>query len=877
MKEKLLSSVHDKREYLEMSPEANYAGVENSMMSTTSKYKSGSVVGQESSLPRREVDYYLNPTELFRWINYRRWDGAKSRTVSHPEECSTWIVSKNSSDGKVLWRRLPLHLVCMQASSAGQGNNNSSQEDGIEPINNSKGNSLNKGQNNMEDLIATLLQSYPEGASSPDHEGMLPLHLAALHGASERVLNSLLAVFPDAPNSRDSFGRTPLDVLKESPPGPHREPKIRVLERARETIDRMVSSVKRQSQNEISAVQQSAANERVASQRIIMRLEGELAEQKMMMENIENANNGKESRFESLRGEKDGLGAQLKESLAEKERLRKERNEILEKNQELRITIERHDTVVEKVKKGNADDRIKQGDQIANLRSDVATAKAMNEALEGQLRSRFTSEEFLSSSIVELEAGIQDLKKKYDTLLANYEEREREYTSETSHMRKNVEDLTKRNVTMQSRISDLNKEMSKLLASHSSLNAEQERLMEITVRYEMDMLDEMRSERERMMHVVTKQKQTYETMFTDQIRILEDGAKKEREIQTSVLGERERGMKQIDKLKDEFKAANAAERERKLQEAARMNSTQKSYLSSIKSAASASASMPRPSSRNMEKKHVSTTFAGEKSPVHGRRVPPSPDPSLLASRREPLLRQDTVRQAPPRGSSPYEHRQQRNLSSNPHHRRKPKSSSTFESIDVMEKHRKPYHSRLHQKSSNDSMNDVDISMSDSDMLGPTREGHLMRLLEGRAENNKSARSAASPIIPKTRRGNTPRSDYPVDFTLEASYGGPNRTPPEIRSPPSPQLFHHNDSRRPSNKYDSYSVNDESLSSEEGMPYGFETPLNQHQRPPSISQKESTGNFVPAFSKSVSRGESEDEYHPAHLHSHRHVRGDIVEF
>ena len=41
----------------------------------------------------KEVDYYLNPTELFRWINYRRWDGARSRAQSHPDESSTWIVS----------------------------------------------------------------------------------------------------------------------------------------------------------------------------------------------------------------------------------------------------------------------------------------------------------------------------------------------------------------------------------------------------------------------------------------------------------------------------------------------------------------------------------------------------------------------------------------------------------------------------------------------------------------------------------------------------------------------------------------------------------------------------------------------------------------
>ena len=60
-----------------------------------------------SSSSVKEVDYYLNPTELFRWINYRRWDGAKTRAQSHPDECSTWIVSRHNADGRILWRTCP--------------------------------------------------------------------------------------------------------------------------------------------------------------------------------------------------------------------------------------------------------------------------------------------------------------------------------------------------------------------------------------------------------------------------------------------------------------------------------------------------------------------------------------------------------------------------------------------------------------------------------------------------------------------------------------------------------------------------------------------------------------------------------------------------
>ena len=70
-----------------------------------------------------------------------------------------------------------------------------------------------------------LLDAHPEAASSPDDQGMLPLHLAVANSAhpNENVLNLLLMAHPTAADAKDNHGRTPVDLLGEkAETGPHR-------------------------------------------------------------------------------------------------------------------------------------------------------------------------------------------------------------------------------------------------------------------------------------------------------------------------------------------------------------------------------------------------------------------------------------------------------------------------------------------------------------------------------------------------------------------------------------------------------------------------------------------------------------------------------
>jgi len=57
---------------------------------------------------------------------------------------------------------------------------------------------------------------YPEGAQKKDDQDMLPLHLACRNGASKGVVLTLLNVYPDALDSVDRKGRTPMELIQAS-------------------------------------------------------------------------------------------------------------------------------------------------------------------------------------------------------------------------------------------------------------------------------------------------------------------------------------------------------------------------------------------------------------------------------------------------------------------------------------------------------------------------------------------------------------------------------------------------------------------------------------------------------------------------------------
>ena len=129
-----------------------------------------------------EVEAYTNPTELFRWINFCRWDKAAKRVRNAPSEASVWIVSREA-DQTLKWKYLPLHLVCLQP-------------------------------NPPRTIIKALLDAYPKAVSHRDNDGNLPIHYACTEGVDDKeVLKMLIEIDPNTLLQADSYGRTALQIL----------------------------------------------------------------------------------------------------------------------------------------------------------------------------------------------------------------------------------------------------------------------------------------------------------------------------------------------------------------------------------------------------------------------------------------------------------------------------------------------------------------------------------------------------------------------------------------------------------------------------------------------------------------------------------------
>mmetsp|Transcript_17044 Transcript_17044/g.23986 ORF Transcript_17044/g.23986 Transcript_17044/m.23986 type:complete len:816 (+) Transcript_17044:43-2490(+) len=504
---------------------------------------------------RKEVDYYLNPTELFRWINYRRWDGAKARVLSHPEECETWIVSRHSSDGRILWRHLPLHLVCMQSEA---GAAESSQP------------SSSQASRQIEELIDILLDAYPEGASSPDDQGMLPLHLTVANSTqpNERIINLLLMAYPTAVEVKDNYGRTPADLLNsKAESGPHREAALRAMARAQHTTSRLVEALREENVSIVSNVKQTASNERMASQRIIMRLEEELVEARSQIEDLEKRSDSKEDNLVDLRDEIQNLQNKLTRENENIQSLRNERDELINQTEILRHQVEDHENAVQKIQQSFEDEQQDQADTIANLKSEASTSKAMAEALEAQLRSRFTNEEYLTNTVSELETELADLKNEYQQEKKKLVHERDTYMNENTQLNRSVEEFKKKNSVLQTKLLELNKQMTGILSSNGALNAEHDRMLEAALRTETELAEGIRNERAQTLSTMEKQWEFFESVMKDHRRMMEDFQHKENELLDAAKEERERSQDSIAKMRVEFRdaRANAAERQRILQ------------------------------------------------------------------------------------------------------------------------------------------------------------------------------------------------------------------------------------------------------------------------------------------------------------------------
>ena len=130
-----------------------------------------------------EVDAVRSPTDVFKSINSGDWDGALDALRCNPVEASVWVSRRNSNNDGLVWKYLPLHLICLQRHP---------------PL----------------ELLQVLLQVYPQAASLPTpHDGNLPIHYVCESGCEdESVFAALLASFPQSLEGKNHKDKTPLLV-----------------------------------------------------------------------------------------------------------------------------------------------------------------------------------------------------------------------------------------------------------------------------------------------------------------------------------------------------------------------------------------------------------------------------------------------------------------------------------------------------------------------------------------------------------------------------------------------------------------------------------------------------------------------------------------
>jgi len=169
----------------------------------------------------KNIDQSLYHINLERLIVKRAWAHVPRRLKKkYPEEAKQWITIKNSK-GRVLFHKLPLHLVCRlnapnfiiqalldifpesikQVDDGGKLPLHHACKPGADP-----------------EMIEKLIQLYPESLDTKDHKGMLPLHRASASGADERVIALIFKENPRASLVRDKSGRRSINyrTLKKS-------------------------------------------------------------------------------------------------------------------------------------------------------------------------------------------------------------------------------------------------------------------------------------------------------------------------------------------------------------------------------------------------------------------------------------------------------------------------------------------------------------------------------------------------------------------------------------------------------------------------------------------------------------------------------------
>jgi len=159
---------------------------------TTPETETAEVENEEKKV--NEVNYDVNPSLLYKFIEYKDWKEAIGRCEIAPQEASAWVFRYEEHDDDdiyygekpektVRWRMLPIHCAIIFGAPLG--------------------------------TIKAITDANPEGTTSADDRKMLPIHLCSRNLTDVKVAEYLISQNPDTLNHTDYKGRTALKVLTE--------------------------------------------------------------------------------------------------------------------------------------------------------------------------------------------------------------------------------------------------------------------------------------------------------------------------------------------------------------------------------------------------------------------------------------------------------------------------------------------------------------------------------------------------------------------------------------------------------------------------------------------------------------------------------------
>jgi len=132
-------------------------------------------------ITNQDLDYFDNPTKLFKCIEDQAWDVVLRRMERMPQEAQFWIV-RRAFDKSIVWRRLPIHEALIHSAPLG--------------------------------VVEALITAHPAGAKDKDSSQRLAIHYACELHASIDVIKLLLIVHPACLDEKDTLGNTPGKYLE---------------------------------------------------------------------------------------------------------------------------------------------------------------------------------------------------------------------------------------------------------------------------------------------------------------------------------------------------------------------------------------------------------------------------------------------------------------------------------------------------------------------------------------------------------------------------------------------------------------------------------------------------------------------------------------